>query len=437
MNASEFNSVSTKQQRIAELAKQSPRMVFSSLAYHMDAEWLREAYRRTRKDGAAGVDGITAEEYEANLEANLSDLLERAKSGRYQAPPVKRAYVPKGQNEQRPIGIPTLEDKVLQRAVCMLVEPIWEQDFHANSYGFRPGRSQHQALEVIREGIMEMKGGWILDVDIRKYFDTIDHSQVQAMLRQRVNDGVITRLVGKWLNAGVQEQGQLSYPKSGSPQGGVVSPLLSNIYLHYVMDMWFETMVKPCMKGKVFMVRFADDLVMGFSDKQDALRVTGVLPKRFAKFGLTVHPEKTRLVRFERPWKDKPKPDEDIGTFDFLGFTHYWSRSNKGNWVVKRKTASKRLRTKIKEITDWCKKNMHLPVREQHKILCSKLRGHYQYYGITGNYRSMSSYRRAVVQAWFKWLNRRTRKGQKNWDSFNDFLNHLPLPQPKINHSYV
>jgi len=187
----------------------------------MDAEWLREAYRRTRKDGAVGIDGVTAEEYEANLGANLSDLLERAKSGRYQAPPVKRAYVPKGQNEQRPIGIPTLEDKVLQRAVCMLIEPIWEQDFYVNSYGFRPGRSQHQALEAIREGIMEMKGGWILDVDIRKYFDTIDHSQIQAMLRQRVNDGVITRLVGKWLNAGVQEQGQLSYPRAGSPQGGL------------------------------------------------------------------------------------------------------------------------------------------------------------------------------------------------------------------------
>jgi len=203
------------------------------------------------------------------------------------------------------------------------------------------------------------------------------------------------------------------------------------------MDMWFESVVTPRMKGKVFMTRFADDLVIGFSDKSDALRVTEVLPKRFAKFGLTIHPEKTRLVRFERPWKDTPKPDEDLGTFDFLGFTHYWSRSNKGNWVVKRKTASKRLRTKIREISEWCKQNMHLPVREQHAALCSKLRGHYQYYGITSNYRSMSSFRRAVIQAWFKWLNRRTRKGQKNWDSFNDFLNHLPLPQPKITHSYV
>lgn len=437
MSALEFRSVLTKQQRIAELAKQSPEMVLTSLAHHMDIEWLREAYRRTRKDGAAGIDGVTAEEYEADLEENLKELLERAKSGRYYAPPVRRAYVPKGQNEQRPIGIPTLEDKVLQRAVCMLLVPIYEQDFYNNSYGFRPGRSQHQALRVIREEIMEMQGGWILDIDIRKYFDTIDHSQIRAMLRQRVNDGVITKLVGKWLNAGVQEQGQLRYPEAGSPQGGVVSPLLSNIYLHYVMDKWFETMVKPYMEGKVFMVRFADDLVIGFSSKRDALRVLEVLPKRFAKFGLALHPEKTRLVPFNRPRRNNRKPDGDTGTFDFLGFTHYWARSRKGNWVVKRKTAGKRLRSKMQEVAEWCRKNRHRPVREQHKALCSKLRGHYQYYGITSNYRSLENFRRAVIRAWHKWLNRRTRKGGKDWDAFNDFLRHLPLPLPQIRHSTV
>jgi len=261
MNASEFSSVSTKQQRIAQLSKQSPEMVFTSLAYHMDIEWLKEAYRRTKKNGASGVDGVTAEEYEANLEENLKVLLGRAKSGQYQAPPVKRAYIPKGdgKGELRPIGIPTFEDKVLQRAVCMLLEPIYEQDFKDSSFGFRPGRSPHQALSVIREETMEMNGGWIVDVDIRKYFDTIEHGQIQAMLRQRVNDGVITRLIGKWLNAGVQEKGQLSYSEAGSPQGGVISPLLSNIYLHHVMDVWFETVVKPRMMGKVFLVRFADD----------------------------------------------------------------------------------------------------------------------------------------------------------------------------------
>jgi len=321
MNASEFSSVSTKQQRIAQLAKQSPEMVFTSLAYHMDITWLEEAYRRTKKNGAAGVDGVTAKEYEANLQENLKGLLERAKSGRYQAPPVKRAYIPKGdgKGELRPIGIPTLEDKTLQRAVCMLLEPIYEQDFKDSSFGFRPGRSPHQALGVIRKETMEMNGGWILDVDIRKYFDTIEHGQIQAMLRQRVNDGVITRLIGKWLNAGVQEKGQLSYPEAGSPQGGVISPLLSNIYLHHVVDVWFETVVKPRMMGKAFMVRFADDLIVGFSNKQDAMRVMEVLPRRFGKFGLTVHPEKTRLVPFNRPRKEDLKSDEECGTVDFLG----------------------------------------------------------------------------------------------------------------------
>ncbi|MHB1406141.1 MAG: group II intron reverse transcriptase/maturase [Desulfitobacteriaceae bacterium] len=439
MNASEFSSVSTKQQRIVQLAKQSPEMVFTSLAYHMDIEWLGEAYRRTKRNGATGVDGVTAKEYETNLQENLEDLLELAKSGRYKAPPVKRAYIPKGQGkgELRPIGIPTLEDKVLQRAVCMLIEPIYEQDFKNSSFGFRPGRSQHQALNAIWKETMDINGGWILDVDIRKYFDTIDHAQVQAMLRQRVNDGVITRLVGKWLNAGVQEQGQLSYPETGSPQGGVISPLLSNIYLHHAMDVWFETMVEPRMKGKVFMIRFADDLVIGFADKQDAMRVLEALPKRFAKFGLTVHPEKTRLVPFNRPRKDDQKPSEDTGTFDFLGFTHYWGRSQKGNWVVKRKTASKRLSSKIQGIAKWCRDNRHSPIREQYETLCVKLRGHYQYYGINGNGKSLSAFRYAVSRLWRKWLNRRTRKGKRNWDSFNDFLKHFPLPAPRIIHSNI
>ena len=319
----------------------------------------------------------------------------------------------------------------------MLIEPIYEQDFESSSFGFRPGRSQHQALSVIRNETMVINGGWILDVDIRKYFDTIEHGQVQAMLRQRVNDGVITRLIGKWLNAGVREKGQLSYPETGSPQGGVISPLLSNIYLHYVMDVWFETVVKPRMMGKVFMVRFADDILVGFSDKQDAMRVLEVLPRRFAKFGLTVHPEKTRLVPFNRPRKEDQKPDEECGTFDFLGFTHYWGRSIKGNWVVKRKTVSKRLSSKIQGIAKWCRDNRHFPIREQHKTLCVKLQGHYQYYGINGNYRSLSAFRHAVTRLWHKWLNRRTRKGKRNWDSFDDFLNHFPLPTPKIMHSNI
>jgi RNA-directed DNA polymerase len=278
-------SVSTKQERIAALAKQSPSMAFTSLAHLMDMDWLTEAYRRTRKDGATGVDGVTADEYEQNLESNLQGLLDRVKSGTFRAPPVRRVHIPKGGStmETRPIGIPTLEDKVLQRAVVMVLEPIYEQDFTACSYGFRPGRSAHQALQAFRGQLMSCRGGYVLEVDIRKFFDNLDHGHLRAFLRQRVRDGVLLRLIGKWLRAGVLEDGSVSYPDSGSPQGGVVSPLLSNIFLHYVLDLWFERDVKPRLRDRAFLIRYADDVVIGFRDGRDAQRVLEVLPKRLGK----------------------------------------------------------------------------------------------------------------------------------------------------------
>ena len=267
--------VSPKQERIAQLAKQSPQMAFTSLAYLMDLDWLKEAYRRTRKDGAVGVDDVTAEDYEQDLQGNLERLLDRAKSGTYRAPPVRRVHIPKGgsSTETRPLGIPTLEDKVLQRAVVMLLEPIYEHDFLDCSYGFRPGRSAHQALESFRNQLMDCQGGWVLEVDIRKFFDNLDHSHLRKFLRLRVRDGVLLRLIDKWLSAGVAEDGSISYPDSGTPQGGVVSPLLSNIFLHYVLDLWFEQDVKPRMRQETFMIRYADDFVIGFRDHHDAQRV--------------------------------------------------------------------------------------------------------------------------------------------------------------------
>jgi group II intron reverse transcriptase/maturase len=285
-------NVSTKQERIAALAKQSPQMAFTSLAYLMDIDWLKEAYRRTRKDGAVGVDGVTADEYEQDLEGNLQRLLDRAKSGTYRAPPVRRVHIPKGGSttETRPIGIPTLEDKVLQRAVVMLLEPIYEQDFLDCSYGFRPGRSAHQALNSFRDQLMNCRGGYVLEVDIRKFFDNLDHGHLRAFLQHRVRDGVLLRLIGKWLKAGVMEDGSISYPNSGSPQGGVISPLLSNVFLHYVLDLWFEQDVKPRLRDRAFLIRFADDFVIGCRDDRDARRVMEVIPKRFGKYGVTVHP---------------------------------------------------------------------------------------------------------------------------------------------------
>jgi RNA-directed DNA polymerase len=258
--ASNLGTVSTRQQRLAELAKQSPQMGFTSLNHHLDLVWLYEAYLRTRRDGAPGVDGQTAADYEANLRVNLQRLLDQAKAGTYRAPPVRRVHIPKGTGtETRPIGIPTFEDKVLQRSVVMVLEAIYEQDFLNCSYGFRPGRSAHQALEALWQNLMQIEGGWLLDVDIRKFFDTLEHAHLRSLLAQRVQDGVLLRLIGKWLNAGVLEEGELSFPEQGTPQGGVVSPLLANVYLHYVLDVWFERDVKPCLRGRAFLIRYADD----------------------------------------------------------------------------------------------------------------------------------------------------------------------------------
>lgn len=428
--------VFTKQERIATLAKQSPEMGFTSLAYLMDVEWLREAHGRTRKDGAVGIDGQTSADYEQDLEANLRSLLDRAKSGRYFAPPVRRVHIPKAgsSTETRPIGIPTLEDKVLQRAVVMLLEPIYEQDFDEGSYGFRPGRSAHDALESLWKGLMNMGGGWVLEVDIRKFFDTLDHAHLREFLRHRVRDGVLQRLIGKWLNAGVMEDGSVSYPDSGSPQGGVISPLLANVYLHYVLDVWFKQEVQPRLAGRAFLIRYADDFVIAFSNEPDARRVMDVLPKRFGKYGLTLHPEKTRLIEFKPP-TDRRKPSGLPRTFDLLGFTHHWARSLKGSWVVKRQTSSKRLTRGLQAITDWCRRHRHLPVREQHQKLSQKLRGHCAYYGITGNSSSLSVFRMQVHRIWRYWLSRRHRERTMTWDCFNRLLARYPLPAAVTVHS--
>jgi group II intron reverse transcriptase/maturase len=425
-------SVSTKLQKIAALAKLTPKMVFTTLAHHIDIEWMREAYRRTRKDGATGVDGQTAEEYAANLDANLESLLRRAKEGDpYRAPPVRRAYIPKNDGSLRPIGIPTFEDKVLQRAVVMVLEAVYEQDFLECSYGFRPGRSQHQALDSLWQQMMAMGGGWVLEIDIRSFFDTLDHAHLREIFQRRVRDGVLVRLVGKWLNAGVLEDGAVRYPEQGSPQGGVISPMLANIYLHEVLDVWFEQEVKPRLKGQAFLIRFADDAVMCFALEEDARRVREVLPKRFERYGLTLHPEKTRLVRFERPKDDDPTP----GTFDLLGFTHYWGQSRRGSWVVKRKTSSSRLSRALQRIGDWCRSHRHDQVTDQHKMLGKKVQGHYGYYGITGNYRRLVAFLRGVERIWLKWLGRRSQRAGLTWDHYARLLEVFPLPAPRVVHS--
>ncbi len=412
-------------------------MAFTTLAHYIDMTWLRKAYDLTRKDGAVGVDGQTGADYEANLEANLQDLLNRAKSGTYAAPPVRRVRIPKpgSPHETRPLGIPTFEDKLLQRAVQMVLEPIYETDFRDASHGFRPGRGAHGALGSLRQQAMKMKGGWILDVDPRKFFDTIDHGHLREFLKRRVRDGVILRLIGKWLNAGVLEDGVLTTPEEGTPQGGVISPLLANIMLHYVLDEWFETDVRSRLHGPAFLIRYADDFVIGTTREDDARRVLEVLPKRMSKYGLTVHPEKTRLVRFQPP-HDNGSATLDggnaaPGSFDFLGFTHYWARSRVGVWVVKRKTAKTRFRRAMRTVWEWCRSHRHLSLEDQHQKLSAKLRGHYSYYGITSNAVGLSAFLRGVRRSWKHWLSGRDRAGM-TWATYNRLEQRYPLPPARI-----
>lgn len=425
-------SVSTRLRRIAELSRQLRGKALTTLSQYVDLAWLYEAHRRTRKGGAVGVDGQTSEDYASDLDANLVSLLDRFHTGRYRAPAVRRVEIPKGDGRRRPIGIPTYEDKVLQRAVSMVLEAVYEEEFLDCSYGFRPGRSAHQALQAVWDGVMELGGGWVIDLDITSFFDTLDHTKLREMLDGRVRDGVIRRQIDKWLKAGVMFGGRTSRPVLGTPQGGVISPLLANIYLHEVLDRWFEEEVLPRLKSRAFLVRYADDAVLVFSDRRDAERVLEVLPKRFARYGLRLHPEKTRLVRFERPRRhDRPRSSDRPETFDFLGLTHYWGRSRRGNWVVKRKTSAVRFQRALRTMAAWTRRYRHLPVLVQHRVLSRGLEGHYRYYGVTNNHRSLSQFTYRVKLVWHKWLSRRSQRGMTKEKFFNGLLRRHPLPEPK------
>lgn len=342
-------------------------------------------------------------------------------------------YIPKGDGtdptQTRPIGIPSFGDKVLQRAVAMMLEAIFEQDFLDCSYGFRPGRSAHQALEAVRDATMPVGGGLVLEVDVRKFFDTLDRKHLLRIVRRRVRDGVLLRILGKWLNAGVMERGSVTHYALGTPQGGVVSPILANIYLHEVVDEWFHKQVLPRLKGRARLVRYADDLLMVFSRIDDAKRVFDVLPKRFGKYGLALHPDKTRLVNFRR--RDRGN-SAGPGTFDFLGFTHYWSVSRNRKWIVKQRTARDRISRALRRVRTWCRDNRHLPVRAQQQSLARKLHGHYAYFGISSNYDSIHRFYRETRHIWRKWLSRRSNAGYIPWSRMLALLERFPLPRPRI-----
>jgi RNA-directed DNA polymerase len=425
--------------RLTELAKEDSARRFYSIAHFLTPRALYEAFKELRKDASAGVDRVTFPEYQKELGRNLQDLWERVKSGKYRAQPLRRVYIPKEDGKsERPISIPALEDKIVQGATVRLLNAIFEADFLDCSYGSRPGRNPHQALDEIDRVLFRESITHVLELDIKSYYDSIVRKHLVEMIGRRVSDGSILRLIGKWINVGIIEEGRLLETEVGVGQGQVISPFLANVYLHTVLDKWFEDEVRPRLVGKAFLVRYVDDAVICFQNAEDAQKVLKVLDKRFLNYGLTLHPEKTRLVEFGRSALEKAErmgraPD----TFDFLGLTHIPERSRRGLYRPGVRTMKKRLKRGLKEVGRWCKRHRHEPVENQQETLNAKLRGHYQYYGRSSNYQSLWRFYRVVLRIWLKWLSRRTRGAPMTWDTFHDLLTRHPLLKPQVTHTWA
>lgn len=423
--------MSTKELQIAERARKNKQEALTNLHQFIDKELLEESYQNLNKSSSPGADGETWHSYSEVAQDRIPELLSDFKSGKYKSPPVRRVHIPKGKTGTRPIGIPALEDKILQESVRRILNPIYEEEFKEFSFGFRSGRSAHQAIEYMFKEVSFKGLHYIIDADIKSYFDSIDHGILREFLDRRVKDGVIRRMIDKWLKAGVLEGNELSYPTKGTPQGGIISPLLSNIYLHYVLDEWFTEQVQPLLSGKSFIVRYADDFVLGFENLSDAERVMRVLPKRFGKYKLELHPDKTKIVNLHSKRGDGER------SFDFLGFTHYLGKSRKGNEILKRKTSSKKLSSAIDRFQDWLKQNRHRKLKELISEINAKLRGHYNYYGITFNSIGISNFYEKAKRILHKWLNRRGGKSNWNWDRFNRLIKEwMTLLEPRIYHKY-
>jgi group II intron reverse transcriptase/maturase len=421
------------------LAKEDPARRFYSIAHFLTPRALYEAFKGLRKDASAGVDGLTFQDYQKGLGRNLQDLCARLKSGKYRALPLRRVYIPKddGKNE-RPISIPALEDKIVQAATVRLLNAIYEVDFLDCSYGSRSGRNAHQALDEIDRILFRESITHVLELDIKSYFDSIVRKQLVEMVERRVSDGSILRLIGKWINVGVIDEGRLLETEDGVGQGQVISPSLANVYLHHVLDKWFEDEVKPRLKGKAFLVRYVDDAVICFQNVEDAQKVLTVLDKRFSKYGLTLHPEKTRLVEVGRVALEKAeRTGRAAATFDLLGFTHIAERSRRGAYRPGVRTMKKRLKRGLKQVGQWCRTHRHDPVATQQATLNAKLRGHYQYYGRSSNFQGLLKFYRVVRTTWHKWLSRRTRGTPMPWDNYSKLLQRYPLLPPQITHTWA
>jgi group II intron reverse transcriptase/maturase len=430
-DASTSETMSPGLLKVVERAKTEPEGRFHSLAHLLDVPALTRAYRRMRKDAAVGMDGVTKEQHGQDLEGNLRDLHERLVSKRYRHQPIRRVYIPKDKGKVRPIGISAFEDKLVQDAVREVLEAIYEQDFLPCSHGFRPKRSAHDALRALDRIAHRGKVSWILEADIVSFFDSLDRIKLLELLQIRVADGSLLRLIGKCLHVGVLDGTEYTEPDTGTAQGSVLSPLLGNVYLHYVLDPWFEREVKPRLRGEAHLVRYADDFAMTFERKDDAERVMDVLGKRMGRFGLTLHPDKTRLLPFRRPSASQ-MGGKGPGTFDFLGFTLHWRRARSGRWGMMCKTRHARLRRAVQNVADWCRRHRHLSVKAQHAALTKRIQGHFNYFGVSGNFRSLLILVGEARRAWYKWLRRRSQKAHLNWKRFGELLKRFPLPCPRI-----
>jgi RNA-directed DNA polymerase len=428
-DATTTGRMSTERLQVAERARRERQGRFPALARLLDVAALRRAYERLRPEAAVGVDGVSKQEYGQDLEARLAELHQRLVNKPYRHQPIKRVYIPKDNGAQRPIGISTVEDKIVQEALREVLELGYEPIFYEDSYGFRPQRGAHDAMRRLNQVVHQGGVRAIMEADIVAFFDSLVRSKLMEMMSERVADGSMQRLIGKCLHVGVLDGQEYTEPEEGTTQGSGLSPLLGNIYLHYALDMWFEEQVKPRLRGRAYLIRYADDFLLGFEYMDDAQRVMEVLPKRMGKYGLTLHPDKTRLFLFEPP---SGTQGSGTSTFDFLGFTCYWRQTRRGGWKMWYKTRRARLNRAIQRIKEFCRRSRHRPVKEQHARLASRLRGHYNYFGVNGNTRSLTLLREMTTKIWYKWLLRRSQRTQLTWERFTDLLKALPLPRPRV-----
>ena len=424
--------------RVREVARKDRRARFTNLLHHITVDLLRDSFDALRREAAPGIDGVTWKQYEAILEPQLRELHRQVHRGTYRAQPSRRTYIPKADGKMRPLGIAALEDKIVQQAVATVLNQIYEEDFLGFSYGFRPGRSQHQALDALWVGLSDRKVNWVLDADIRGFFDTINHEWMLKFIEHRIADPRILRLIRKWLRAGVSEDGQWTETTVGTPQGAVISPLLANVYLHYVFDLWANLWRRKHATGEVILVRYADDFVLGFQRRKDAERFLVELKERFLKFGLAIHPDKTRLIEFgrfaveDRAQRGQGKPE----TFNFLGFTHICGRTRRTKkFIVLRHTSAKRMQARLKEIRKELMFRRHRPIHELGAWLAEVLRGYYQYHAVPSNYAKLRAFRRLVRRCWYQALRRRGQRRRLTWARFGPLADQM-LPAPRIVHPY-